>query len=118
MEEIHHREMALWTRLRDGLRAIEGVILYCQDSGHNHISVLLFNVQGLDAADVGTMLDVDYNIACRTGLHCAPMVHEHMGTDKIHGGVRFGIGPFNTEEHIDRAIGAVGEIAEVGRKRR
>ena len=46
------------------------------------------------------------------------MVHEHRGTDRVHGGVSFGIGPFNTEEHIDRAIRAVGEIAEVGRKRR
>jgi selenocysteine lyase/cysteine desulfurase len=118
VEEIHHREMALWTRLRDGLRAIDGVTLYCQDSAENHISVLLFNVRGLEAGDVGTMLDVDYGIACRTGLHCAPMVHEHLGIAKIHGGVRFGIGPFNTEAQIDRAIDAVGEIAEVGRKKR
>lgn len=92
--------------------------LYCQDSARDHISVLLFNVQGLDAADVGTMLDVDYNIACRTGLHCAPMVHEHLGTDKLPGAVRFGIGPFNTAEQIDQAITAVGEIAEIGRKKR
>ncbi len=59
------------------------------------------------------MLDVDYSIACRTGLHCAPMVHEHLGTDKIHGAVRFGIGPFNTEEQIAQAIDAVREIAEM-----
>jgi cysteine sulfinate desulfinase/cysteine desulfurase-like protein len=39
------------------------------------------------------------------------MVHEHLGTDKIHGAVRFGIGPFNTEEHIDKAVQAVREIA-------
>jgi selenocysteine lyase/cysteine desulfurase len=57
------------------------------------------------------MLDVDHNIACRTGLHCAPLVHEQLGTLRIHGGVRFGIGAFNTEEHIDHAIGAVKEIA-------
>jgi selenocysteine lyase/cysteine desulfurase len=60
--------------------------------------------------DTGTMLDVDYNIACRTGLHCAPRVHEQLGTDKIHGTVRFGIGPFNTEEDIAIAVQAVGEI--------
>jgi cysteine desulfurase/selenocysteine lyase len=59
---------------------------------------------------------VDYNIACRTGLHCAPLVHEQLGTDKIKGGVRFGVGPFNTEEDIKTAIGAVKEIAESRRK--
>jgi selenocysteine lyase/cysteine desulfurase len=115
---LHRREMALWKRLRDGLRAIDGVTLYAQNSEQNRISVLVFNVEGLEAGDTGTMLDVDYNIACRTGLHCAPMAHEHLGTDKIHGAVRFGIGPFNTEEHIDRAVQAVGEIAKIRRGRR
>ncbi len=116
---IHAHEMGLWRRLRDGLRAIPGVTLYCADdiAGGERISVLSFNVAGFDAADVGTMLDVDYGIACRTGLHCAPMVHEHLGTDKIHGAVRFGVGPFNTEAHADLAVRAVGEIAELARSR-
>lgn len=62
------------------------------------------------------MLDVDYNIACRTGLHCAPKVHEQLGTDRIHGSVRLSIGPFNTEEHINAAVEAVREIAAMRRK--
>jgi selenocysteine lyase/cysteine desulfurase len=62
------------------------------------------------------MLDVDHDIACRTGLHCAPLVHEQLGTAKIRGAVRFGIGPFNTEEHIQTAIEAVGEIAAFSRR--
>jgi selenocysteine lyase/cysteine desulfurase len=120
MEAIHAREMALWRKLRDGLRAIDGVILYCADDvpGKQRISVLTFNIEGLEAADTGTMLDVDHDIACRTGLHCTPMVHEHLGTDRIHGAVRFGIGPFNTEAHVDAAIGAVRDIASVRVARR
>lgn len=109
-EAIHNHEARLLKMLRDGLREIEGVTLYCQDDLTDHIAVLAFNIDGLEAADTGTMLDVDYNIACRTGLHCAPLVHEQIGTDKIHGAVRFGIGPFNTEKHIATAIDAVGEI--------
>ncbi len=118
IDAIHRHEMALWLRLRDGLRAIDGVVLYCQDAERDRIGVLSFNVEGLEAADVGTMLDVDHDIACRTGLHCAPMVHEHLGTDKIHGSVRFGIGPFNTVAQIETAIAAVGGIASLGRRRR
>jgi len=79
--------------------------------------VLLCNVDGMEALNTGTLLDVDYNIACRTGLHCAPLVHDQLGTTEIHGGVRFGIGPFNTEAHIRAAIEAVTEIAEMQRKR-
>jgi cysteine desulfurase family protein len=115
-DKIHEHELRLLTMLRDGLKDIEGVILYCQDDLSNHISVLLFNVQGLDAANVGTLLDVDHGIACRTGLHCAPLVHEQLGTAAIDGGVRFGIGPFNTEEHIKTAIEAVKEIAAFAKK--
>ena len=110
---IHEKEMELWNKLRSGLLEIEGVKLYCADSEENHNAVLSFNINGLEAADVGTMLDVDHNIACRTGLHCAPLVHEQLGTDKIHGMVRFSLGPFTTEAHIDTAIGAIEEIAAI-----
>ena len=118
LEAVHHEEMRLAGILLDGLRAIPRVRLYCLDSLEDHIAVLAFNIEGMDAADVGTMLDVDFGIACRTGLHCAPRVHEQLGTDKIHGAVRFGIGPFNTEEHIRTAIAAVGKIAALRAKKR
>jgi cysteine desulfurase family protein len=111
MHTVHEHEVALTRRLRDGLREIDGVTLYCQQDLTDHIGVLAFNVEGLEAADVGTMLDVDHNIACRTGLHCAPLVHEQLGTVARHGAVRFSVGPFNTVEQIDTAIGAVKEIA-------
>jgi cysteine desulfurase / selenocysteine lyase len=111
MDKIERREMQLLEMLRDGLRRIDGVTLHCQDDLANHIGVLSFNVEGIEAAEVGTLLDVDHNIACRTGLHCAPMVHEQLGTDKIHGSVRFGLGPFTTESDIQKAVAGVEEIA-------
>lgn len=116
MEAIHEHEMKLTTMLRDGLKDVDGVTLYCMDDLTDHIGILLFNVEGFEALNVGTLLDVDYNIACRTGLHCAPLIHEHLGTADIHGAVRFGVGPFNTEEHINTAIDAVKEIAAMKRQ--
>ena len=116
MEKMHAHEMKLTDMLRDGLKNVDGVTLYVQEDLTDHISIFLFNVDGLEALNTGTMLDVDYNIACRTGLHCAPRVHEQLGTDKIHGAVRFGIGPFNTEEHILAAIDGVKEIAATAKK--
>ncbi|HDZ40777.1 MAG TPA: aminotransferase class V-fold PLP-dependent enzyme [Bacteroidetes bacterium] len=113
MNKIHEREMTLYRKLRDGLSETENVILYCQDGNESRNPVVSFNVEGFEAGDVGTMLDVDYEIACRTGLHCAPRVHEQLATDKIHGSVRFSIGPFNTEDHIKTAIEAVREIASI-----
>lgn len=111
-EKIHAREMKLTQKLLDGFRQIDGVITYCCDSLENHLSVMIINVAGLEASDVGIMLDVDFDIATRTGLHCAPLVHQQLDIVKIHGGVRFAIGPFNTEAHIDKAIEAITEIAK------
>jgi cysteine desulfurase family protein len=116
IRNINELEMKLTKMLRDGLQDVEGVTLYCQDDLTDHIGIFLFNVDGFEALNVGTLLDVDYNIASRTGLHCAPLIHEHLGTTEIHGAVRFGIGPFNTEEHINIAIEAVKEIAAMKRK--
>jgi cysteine desulfurase / selenocysteine lyase len=113
MESLHNKEMVLFEKLRKGIQSIENVITYCAESAENHNPILCFNVKGFEAGDVGTILDVDYNIACRTGLHCAPNVHVVLGTDKIHGSVRLSIGHFNTEEHIDKTINAVKEIAEL-----
>ncbi len=113
VDRLHAKEMALWDKLRKHLQAIENVKTYCAESTQNHNAVLCFNIKNFEAGDVGTMLDVDHNIACRTGLHCAPKVHVGLGTDKIHGTVRLSIGAFNTEEHIDKAVEAVKEIAEI-----
>ncbi len=111
IENIHAREIRLWDKLRRGFQEIDGVTTYCADDTDNQNPVLSINIDGWVAGDAGTMLDVDYNIATRTGLQCAPLVHVQLGTDKIHGTVRFSVGPFNTDEEIDAAITGVREIA-------
>lgn len=116
VEKIHAREMKLARRLVEGLREIDDVTIYACEDMENHLSTITVNVDGIEAGDVGIMLDVDFDIATRTGLHCAPLVHEQIGTMGIHGGVRFSIGAFNTVEDIDAAIHAMSEIAtRVGR---
>lgn len=112
LDELHKHEMDLTRKLRDGLREVEGVVLYCQENLEDHISIIPFNITGSKALDTGVRLDSDYNIACRAGLHCAPLVHQQINTADSHGAVRFSVGPFNTEEHIEKAVAAVKEIAE------
>jgi cysteine desulfurase family protein len=116
IDNLHHQEMLLWNKLRLALQSMDKVILYCATGTENQNPVLSFNIQGFEAADVGTMLDVDYNIACRTGLQCAPKLHEHLNTFDIHGTVRLSLGPFNTEADIDTTIDAIKDIASIARK--
>ena len=117
VEIVHAREMKLARKLLDGLREIEGVKLYCCGRLEDHLSTILMNVKGLDPGDVGTMLDADYSVATRTGLHCAPLVHQQLGLVESHGGVRFSIGAFNAERDIAAAIEGVTQIAGWARER-
>ncbi|MBU3914310.1 aminotransferase class V-fold PLP-dependent enzyme [bacterium] len=113
---IYAHEMKLVTRMAEGFRRIKGVQLYKCDSFANHLSTLLINVDGIDAGNVGIKLDIDHDIAVRTGLQCSPLVHQQLGTLEIEGGVRFSIGAFNTEKEVDAAIEAIAEIASDVRK--
>lgn len=117
IEAVHSREMGLLERLRDGLSVLTGVELYCAQTPSNHIGLLTANVRGLDPADVGAILDADFNIAVRVGVHCAPLVHQSLGTSP-YGSVRFSVGPFNTADDIDYAIQAMDEIAGHARRTR
>ena len=114
---VHRQEMLLARRLVHGLRTIEGVKLYCCDSLDNHLSTVLMNLEGVDPGHVGVMLDVDYSIATRTGLHCAPLVHRQLGIEETDGGVRFSVGAFNTEADIAAGAAAIADIAKWTRQR-
>ena len=110
MAAIHAREMALLARLRDGLAAIDGVTLYLADDLADHVAVLAANVDGIHPQDVGAILDGDFGIAVRVGVHCAPLVHRDLGTiDR--GAVRFSLGAFTTAGEIDATIEAMRVIA-------
>jgi cysteine desulfurase family protein len=115
IENLHQQEITLWDKLRKGIQEIDNVTTYCAEDTENQNAVLSFNIKGFEAGDVGVMLDVDYNIASRTGLQCAPLVHERIGTSNLHGTVRLSVGPFNTEKDIDEAIKAVKDIASIPR---
>ncbi len=116
MAEIYRHEMELFGRLQAGLQAIEGVTLHGPTRLDDRLPVLSFTVAGLDPSDVGTRLDVAYNIAARTGLQCAPLIHQQMGTGE-RGTVRLSVGPMNVDGDIDKALQAVAEIAADARQR-
>jgi cysteine desulfurase/selenocysteine lyase len=118
ISNVYAHEMKLTRQLVEGFRQIAGVRLYCCDQLKDHLPTILMNVEGMDPSDVGIMLDVDHGIAVRTGLHCAPRVHQQLGLVETHGGVRFSIGAFNTEREVDVAIQAVAEIARFARERK
>lgn len=111
METIREKETCLMHRFVDGVKDIPGVKLYGDFEAGTRCPVVALNIGNADSSEISDILSMDYDIATRPGAHCAPKMHESMGTVD-QGAVRFSFSYFNTEEEIDAAISAVGEIAE------
>lgn len=104
-------EEKLVKRLIDGLSQIEDIDLYVPISG-KHRNIVSFNLKNYKSGDLGIILDNDFEIAVRTGYHCAPFIHRWLKDEKYLGTVRVGIGKFNTKEDIDALLEAIREISE------
>ena len=113
LDKLYNHEMDLYDQFCRGLAEIKQVTTYCAGWRENHLPIVSLNVENFPAGDVGTLLDVEHGIATRTGLQCAPLVHEGIGTTEIKGTVRFSIGPFNTSEHIEKSLYALDDIAKM-----
>lgn len=71
------------------------------------LGIVSFVVEGYDSGDVGRILDDEFDIAVRTGYHCAPYIHEYLKDTAYGGTIRVGIGPFNTKEDLDALLDAI-----------
>ena len=110
LDRIRKKESALVGRLLKGLSGIEGVKIYGPMDAGKRASLVSFNITGLDPSMVSYILDEDYGIMTRNGLHCAPDAHRFLGTFPA-GCVRLSPGYFNTDREIDFVIEAVTKIA-------
>jgi len=75
------------------------------------VGVVSITLKDSDVGEISYILDRDFDIATRAGLHCAPLAHSTIGTLKT-GTLRFGIGYFNTEEEVEKAIKAIEIISQ------
>lgn len=89
------KEHELLFHLLEGLKEIDGVVVHCPDPDLDRIPLISCNLDGWSPSDAGMVLDGDYEIAVRTGLHCAPLVHRDLGNGES-GAIRISLGPFNT----------------------
>ena len=111
IESIFLHEQELMRRFYEGVSAIEGVTVYGDFSTDYRAPVVSLNVRDYDSSEVSDELALTYDIATRSGAHCAPRMHRALGTEE-QGAVRFSFGYYNTIEEVDAAIAAIREIAE------
>jgi cysteine desulfurase family protein len=86
------------------------IIIYGPKDISDRSGVVPINIEGMDSSEVAYILDTEYNIAVRPGLHCAPLAHKAIGTENI-GAVRFGVGPFTKRTDVIAAVKALNEIS-------
>ena len=111
VENIFRHEQELMRRFYEGVSTIEGVTVYGDFSTEYRAPVVSINVRDYDSSEVSDELALTYDIATRSGAHCAPRMHRALGTEE-QGAVRFSFGHFNTFDEVDAAIAAIREIAE------
>ncbi len=89
-----------------GLNQISGVKVY---STPNPAGIIAFSVLDKDSTDVADILNSEYDIAVRGGLHCAPLTHKYYDTDKT-GLIRISLAVQNSSSEINYFIKAVNKI--------
>ncbi len=111
VDVIRAREQDLMWRFYEGVKEIPGVKIYGDFHSRNRCAIVTLNIGDYDSSEVSDALLTEYGISTRSGGHCAPLMHEALGTVE-QGAVRFSFSHYNTEEEVDTAIRAIRELAK------
>lgn len=108
MDKLRKKEQELmWSFYRQA-REIPGAVIYGDFSGGERAAVVALNLGEEDSGAVSDYLAGERGIYTRSGGHCAPLMHEALGT-REQGAVRFSFSHFNTEEDVRAAVEALRE---------
>lgn len=109
LNTIYEKNFHLRKHLVEGLCNINNIILYDDLSSSNYTSCVSFNIKDMETSEVSFILDNDYNINNRSGLHCAPLAHKTIGSFPS-GTIRLSLSYFNTKNDIDYTLAAINKI--------
>ena len=96
--------------LLQSLSTLDNVELIGSYNSQENLGIVSFAVDGYKSDEVGTILDGEFDIAVRTGFHCAPYIHEFLNDKPYHGTIRVGVGMFTTDADIDSLIEALSTL--------
>jgi cysteine desulfurase/selenocysteine lyase len=111
IEAVRRHEVDLTDRLLAGLRRQESVRIHGPQSAAERAGVVSITLEHYDPQEVAAVLDAAYRVQVRAGLHCAPRMHQALGTLSVGGTMRFSLGAMTTASDIDIAVDAMAEIA-------
>lgn len=111
IDTLRQKELDFTWAFYEGVKHIPGITVYGDFSQQERCPIVSLNVRDYDSAQVSDALFSTFGIATRPGAHCAPLLHDALGTGQ-RGAVRFSFSHYNTMEQINTAIAALREIAQ------
>ncbi len=109
LAQIRAKEEKLAERLKAGLDDISKIELLSSKISEDYVGVFSLRSEKIDPPKLGYLLDKEYDIATRTGLHCAPLAHQSIASYNT-GTVRVSFSYFNTIKEVDALINALKEL--------
>ncbi len=109
--EAHDRQLT--RRFLERASDVTGLTIYGPDSAAQRVGVFSVRMAGLEPAELSALLETEFGILTRSGLHCAPLAHETIGTYSDGGTTRISFGSLNTLADVDRCIESLCKLSGV-----
>ncbi len=111
---VREHEVDLSRRFMERLNCTPGLTWYGPRPAEQRVGVFSVGLDELEPAEVSAILESEFEILTRAGLHCAPLAHQRLGTLELGGTTRLSFGPFLDVGDIDAAAAGLAEIARRG----
>ena len=111
IDKIKEHEEELCRYMLERLEEIPNIKIYGPKDATKRASVITINIGNMDSGEITFLLDSEYDIATRSGIHCAPLAHQTLGTLE-QGAVRFSIGYFTSQKDLEKLEEALRYIEE------
>lgn len=108
---LRAHEMELSRRFHERLAATPDVRRYGPCDAAERVGVFSVSVDGQSPTELSALLETQFGVLTRSGLHCAPLAHRTIGTLDAGGTTRLSFGPFTTADDVDAAADALAQCA-------
>ena len=111
VEKLAAHDMDLVRTFIDGCGNVDGLTYFGPQGVRNRLGVFSVRVDGYDPHELSSILEGQFGILTRSGIHCAPLAHAAIGTLATGGATRFSFGPFLSKQDVKFATDALCEVA-------
>jgi len=106
----HEKELTRY--LIERLQEVKNLKICANYGFDQQVGIVSIVSKSMNSEEIGTILDEDFDIAVRTGYHCAPLIHKYLKDEIYLGTVRIGLSQFNSTKDIDELIDALKELED------